>query len=213
VTKLALNVSKEEFVWGYIKSHNVPIFEKSYKFAQYCHREHFRQDGTPYFGHPNEVCYVLLINNIYDEKTLSDGITHDIIEELRDQSKIILPPREIYKETSSIIVTQDTVALTKPHGDMELEELVRYFNGIENHIRRVLVKTTDRFCNMRRSMFGNFNEERMEKYDVETVRWILSMSERIINNRLHPEYENVLRMLRSSIKGLLEGVRCRINKN
>jgi GTP diphosphokinase / guanosine-3',5'-bis(diphosphate) 3'-diphosphatase len=210
VTKLALNVSKEEIVQGFIKSHNVPIFEKAYRFAQYCHRDHFRQDGTPYFGHPNEVCYVLLMNNIENEIILADGISHDIIEELRDQSEIILPPKEIYNETGNIIVTQDTVALTKPHKNMTEEECEVYFDGIELRVRRVVVKTTDRFCNMRRSMFGKFNEERMDKYDVETVNRILPMSERIINNQTSPEHERVLRMLRSSIKGLLEGIRCKI---
>jgi len=210
VTFMALNISKEEFVWSYIKYHNVPVFKRSYEVAQYCHRNHFRQDGTPYFGHPNELCYVLLINNMEDEIMLSDGICHDIVEECRDQENIIITKEDLLKEIKNDTVVEETFITTKPYKKMTPIQIKEYFSLIEEITRLVVNKHVDRFINMRRSMFGNFERERLVKYDVETVNHVLPMSERIINSGLYPEYENILRMLRSGIKGLLEGVRAQV---
>lgn len=207
---MALNVSKEEIVWDYIKYHNVPVFKRSYEVAQHFHRNHLRQDGTPYFGHPNELCYVLLINNITNERALAVGIGHDVIEECRDQENVIITPNGLVREIKDVETVHGIFGLTKPYKKMTEPQLDAYFNTIEKDIVLIMNKHVDRFINMRRSMFGSFNRERLIKYDIETVNRVLPMSERVINSCLYPEYENVLRMLRSGIKGLLEGVRAQV---
>jgi len=207
---MELNVSKEEFVWRFIKSHNVPILKRTYEFSQYWHRNHFRQDGIPYFGHPNELCYVLILNHIENELILSKAIGHDVPEELRDQEGIIITPGEMIKEIRNENVVSGIFTLTKPYKKMNAQQILEYFEPIARDVELVVVKHGDRFINMRRSMFGNFDKERLIKYDVETVNQVLPMSAGIINSGAHPEYEYILRMLRSGIKGLLEGVRAQV---
>ena len=145
-----------------------------------------------------------------DEIMLSDGICHDIVEECRDQEKIIITKEDLLKEIKNDTVVKETFITTKPYKKMTPIQINEYFSLIEEIARLVVNKHVDRFINMRRSMFGNFERERLVKYDVETVNHVLPMSERIINSGLYPEYENILRMLRSGIKGLLEGVRAQV---
>lgn len=207
---MSLKVSKEEFVWEFARKNKMRMLLRAYLLACYFHRKHKRDDRTPYVVHPIELCYVLIVLGIKDERLLCIAMTHDVPEELRDRSGILI------KEEDLAVLLDASVAkgvfrLTKPGRKMDENELRHFFGEIEKDPGLVLVKTDDRYVNMRRSMFGVFKEERMRKYYFETNEFILPMSERIIDEGRCPEYENALRMLRSGIKGLLEGVRAQIN--
>jgi (p)ppGpp synthase/HD superfamily hydrolase len=200
---MALNVSKEKFVWNFMFKNNLEIFKKAYLYAQKCHEGHRRKDETPYFGHPNEVCYIMILLGITDEQWLSVAICHDVVEELYFKDGILLTKKELAR-TIGCSVAEDVYALTNLTKGAPAD---KRFELIEKKVELVIIKTIDRFVNMRSSMFDIFALERMERYVLETEAYILPMSERIINSGLFPQYENVLRILRSSIKGLLEGAR------
>lgn len=199
-----LKMSKEEFVLSFLKKEHAAGRHlghalKARELAIEWHKESKRDDGTPYFGHPNELVYVLILIGITDEDTLAAGFLHDTIE---DEGK----SREDIEEKVNRVVAYLVFRMSK-HKGMTTEELRVYFNGLTEDIRLVFLKTVDRLINMRRSMFGVFNKKRMSKYIFETETFILAISEEIINSGEYPEYENSLRLLRSFIKGILEAAR------
>lgn len=199
---MALDVTKEEFVLRFMIMNDLKLFEKAYRFAEKCHNGHTRNDGTPYIGHPNEICYVMILLGITDERWLSVAICHDIVEELFFKDNIVLTRREIAKELGSDIA-MEIYTLSRL-----MKEGTRWrFKRIEKKAELVIIKTIDRFVNMNRSMIGFYAKERLERYIFETEEYILPMSERIINSGKFPEYENALRTMRLSIKGLLRGAK------
>lgn len=202
---MAINVSKEEFVWNFIQEKQLKLFEKAYLFAQKCHIGHLRNDGAPYIGHPNEVCYIMILLGITDERLLSMAICHDVVEEMFFKDGILLTKEAVAQELNWE-VSEGVYALSNLEKGESASAKKRRFQKIEESVGLVLIKTIDRFVNMRRSMFGVYVPERMERYIFETEACILPMSERIINSGNH-EYEHALRMTRSSIKGILEGAK------
>jgi guanosine-3',5'-bis(diphosphate) 3'-pyrophosphohydrolase len=205
VTVVALDVSKEEFVWKFIRENQLKLFEKAYCFAERCHSGHLRNDKTSYIGHPNEVCYIMILLGITNEILLSIAICHDIVEEMFFKNGILLTKEAIAAELNWEIAEGIYVlsSLEKGEGAQQKE---RRFRKIEESIGLVLIKTIDRFVNMRRSMFGIYVPKRMERYIFETELYILPMSERLINGE-SCECECALRLIRSFIKGILEGAK------
>jgi (p)ppGpp synthase/HD superfamily hydrolase len=202
---VALKVSKEDFVWNFIQKKRLKFFKKAYLYAKKCHQGHIRNDGTPYFGHPNEVCYIMLLLGIVDEHLLAIAICHDIVEELSIKNDILLTKEEIAKKLDWE-VAEGVYTLSKFQKRESVLQTKARFNKIEETVELVLIKTIDRFVNMRRSMFDVYATERMKRYVFETEMYILPMSERIINSGNHA-HEEAFRMIRSAIKGILEGAR------
>lgn len=202
---MALNVSKEEFVGKFIRENQLKLFEKAYCFSERCHYGHLRNDGNPYVGHPNEVCYIMILLGITNENLLSIAICHDIVEEMFFKNGILLAKEAIAEELNWEIAEGIYVLSSLEKGESAQQKEMR-FQKIEESVGLVLIKTIDRFVNMRRSMFGIYVPERMERYIFETEKYILPMSERMINSG-DCEYEHPLRMIRSSIKGILEGAK------
>lgn len=202
-----LKVTKEKFVLNFLKKEyeagrHTGSALKSRRLAIRWHRNRRRDDKTPYFGHTNELVYILILIGITDENTLAAGFLHDTIEEERKNKK------EVENKTNEEIAYL-VYRMTKLTG-LTFKELEKYFGDLAEDIRLVFLKTVDRFINMRRSMFGVFNRGRMNKYIFETETFILPISEKIINSGKYPEYENSLRLLRSFIKGILEAAKVHV---
>jgi (p)ppGpp synthase/HD superfamily hydrolase len=199
VAKVALNVSKEEFVLNFIKKNKMELFTRAYIVAQFCHKDHRRKDGTPYIGHPNEVCYNLILQGVTDEILLSIAICHDVPEELLANEGVTLKKETLATWLNNSQIAEGVFTLSR----FTKDNPGKYFAGIEKDVGLILVKTTDRFVNMRRSFYV-FNKEAMGRYIFEVDNWVLPMSERIINSGKYPQYENALRSLRTSIKAIME---------
>lgn len=196
-----LTVSKEDFVLNFLNKErkagrHAGLALKARELSIEWHGGRKRDDETPYFCHPNEVVYIMILIGIKDEITLATGFLHDTVEE---EGKT---RNEITQETNKTVAYL-VKCMTKKKS-MNLEEIKKHFQKMEGDIRLVIGKTIDRYVNMRRSMFGNFNKPRMEKYIFETENFILPISEKVINEGQYPEYENSLRLLRSFLKGILE---------
>ena len=202
-----LSISKEDYVLTFLKKEaeagrHSGIALISREKALEWHRSRKRNDGSYYFGHPNELVYILVLVGIIDENIIGAGFLHDVEEEEG------ISQEEIRKETNGI-VAHLVHRMTKKKG-MSSFELQMYFEAMAHDVRLVILKTIDRFINMRRSMFGVYNEKRMRKYIFETEEYILPISEHIIESGRHPEYENSLRLLRSFIKGILEAAKAHV---
>lgn len=202
-----LKISKEDFVLNFLKSEyeigrHTGFALKARDKAIKWHKSRLRDDKTYYFGHPNEVVYILILLGVTDENTIAAGFLHDTIEE-EGKSK------ERIEEDINRTVAYLVAGVSKKRG-MSTEELKKHFGLMASDIRMVFIKTIDRYVNMRRSMFGVFNKKRMDKYIFETETFILPISEEIINSGQYPEYENSLRLLRSFIKGILEAAKVHV---
>lgn len=205
MTAVALNISKEEFVGNFIHQNQLKLFEKAYRFAERCHYGHLRNDGSFYVGHPNEVCYIMILLGITNEILLSIAICHDIVEEMFFKNGILLT-KEVIAAELNWEIAEGIYALSSLEKGESAQQKEMRFRKIEESVGLVLIKTIDRFVNMRRSMFGIYVSERMERYIFETETYILPMSERLINSG-NCECEHALRLIRSSIKGILEGAK------
>jgi len=199
-----LSISKEELVARFLvkefmAGRHIGVALKARKKAIEWHGKRKRDDGSPYFVHPNELVYILILLGITDEDMIAAAFLHDVEEEEKISQEEI--EREINKVVAYLVG-----GMTKRE-KMDWKELEKYFRGLACDIRLVILKTIDRYVNMRRSMFGVFNEERMERYILETEEFILPISEHIIEENAYPEYENQLRLLRSFIKGILEAAK------
>ena len=191
-----------EYVEKKIRQYDHGLVRRSLIFAEECLAGKKRKDGLPYIEHPVEVAYHLYIAGEKDQITLGIGLNHDDIEEVKDNEGRIMSQAEIAERTSPEIAL-GTAKLTRLKRYMSYDELVLYYQDFEDEVPLVKVKHADRVSNMRRSMFGVYEQFSMKRYVFEGYHFILPQSERLIDKGISEKDERILRVLRSQIKGLL----------
>jgi len=206
--------SKEEVVFDYYEKNPSDLFWRAYEFSDKIHRKHLRQDGSPYLVHPVELVYLSHRLGIRNPQIDATKMCHDTVEEAKSQDGITISYNEIANAVNEQ-TAKEVMILTK-NEDLDLREMVKYFRRIFEEVHLGFIKTIDRYSNMRRSMFGRYDERRMNKYVYENQTYILPETHRIINfaeapfdfkgKETYVYFADAFRFLRGAIKGIQRGI-------
>lgn len=150
-----------------------------------------RKSGEPYFSHPIAVAAYLISQKIHNDDILATSLLHDVLEDCNITPNAL---ESDYKISRRVIVNVET--LTKIQG-ISTEV---YYNKISANPQCALVKIADR-CHNLSTMAGVFTNEKIEKYIIETEKFVLPLC---INTRNYfPEYLDQIYIMKHQIESNL----------
>lgn len=208
------------FVKGFATGRNLKYTLKALPFARKIHNGQYRKgtvivDGKeyrlPYVLHVLKVASTLIslplpLENEELDILICVALLHDAIEDAEDGffkndgHELVSDygfPEEVYK----------TIRLLSKRSGATEAELNAYFNEIKKDKIALLVKMADRSHNVEDlynmvDVAGNKNLARLEKYVLETRRWIYPLSSYAKAN--YPELSNGVTILKAKIVSLTE---------
>ncbi|NMA02419.1 MAG: bifunctional (p)ppGpp synthetase/guanosine-3',5'-bis(diphosphate) 3'-pyrophosphohydrolase [Clostridia bacterium] len=138
---------------------NTEIIEKAYKLAEKYHASQKRNSGEPYITHPLAVADILAKLNL-DEKTISAGLLHDVVEDTQITLEGI--KEEFGEEIAHLVdgVTKLSRIEYYTKEERQLESYRKMFLAMAKDIRVVLIKLADRLHNMRTLKYHDFWKQR-----------------------------------------------------
>ena len=163
------------------------IIEKAYNFATKMHHGVKRVSGEPYIIHPIAVATILMENG-FDEATISAGLLHDVVEDTPVSYKQItemfgLEIQKLVKAVSKIKTLK-----TKSKEILEMETFKRMFIAMSKDIRVIVIKLADRLHNIRTC--DVFNRERKIKFCNQTMQVFVPIAERLGLDKIKLEMED-----------------------
>jgi len=161
--------SAEAYLLGYLNGKGLPLAISAFKLANSLHAKQSRKNGEPYFSHPVAVCSILINQKIFDEIILAAALLHDVIEEK------LITFDELVKLTNLEIATL-TMKVTKIKDDQGNCDPNKYFLGMKDDIRAILIKVADRMDNLK-NIVQVFTKEKIKEYYHETINYILPLAE------------------------------------
>lgn len=173
---------------GFANGAKLPLTTTAIYLASLLHKEQKRNDGTDYVDHVFNACWILIDVGVRDDAVLAATILHDTLEDTSETYDDLM--NKFGKEVADLVNS-----VTKKKG-VPIEE---YFSQIRDP-REVLIKVADRTQNMN-DMAKCFSVERLEKYVVETEKYILPMIKE--TRKKFPEYADALISMKTNIDGIL----------
>lgn len=154
-----------------------------------------RDNGLPYVVHPMSMASHVL-SMIYDENITDELISilflHDVCEDCK------VPVNEL-PFAEEIRIGVDSMSLIRFDDETKLELKKRFYNELPYCKNAVIGKGFDRYDNLK-TMGTVFSVDKIRKNVTETDRLLLPALKK--GEELWPEASNILRMLRSEIRGL-----------
>ena len=127
---------------------NYPMVKKAYEFAEYHHRNQFRQSGEPYIVHPLNVAYILAELHA-DCDTVCAGLLHDVLEDTSVTKEEIA--EEFNPEIAKLVdgVTKISKMEFNNKHEQNAANTRKIITGIMTDVRIIIIKLADRLHNMR----------------------------------------------------------------
>ena len=128
------------------------MIEKAYKVSEDSHQGQFRLSGEPYIVHPLQVGFILYELGL-DEKVISAGILHDVIEDTKYTREDMV--RDFGTEITQLVegVTKISQIKSQSKETEAAENIRRIIIATIQDIRVILIKLADKTHNMRTLSF------------------------------------------------------------
>ncbi|EMJ97191.1 bifunctional (p)ppGpp synthetase/guanosine-3',5'-bis(diphosphate) 3'-pyrophosphohydrolase [Leptospira sp. WS58.C1] len=128
------------------------LIEKAYKVSEDSHQGQFRLSGEPYIVHPLQVGFILFELGL-DEKVISAGILHDVIEDTKYTKEEMV--RDFGTEITQLVegVTKISQIKSQSKETEAAENIRKIIIATIQDIRVILIKLADKTHNMRTLSF------------------------------------------------------------
>ncbi len=128
------------------------LVEKAYKVSEDSHQGQFRLSGEPYIVHPLQVGFILYELGL-DEKVISAGILHDVIEDTKYTHDDMV--RDFGTEVTQLVegVTKISEIKSQSKETEAAENIRKIIIATIQDIRVILIKLADKTHNMRTLSF------------------------------------------------------------
>ncbi|TGK00038.1 bifunctional (p)ppGpp synthetase/guanosine-3',5'-bis(diphosphate) 3'-pyrophosphohydrolase [Leptospira langatensis] len=128
------------------------LVEKAYKVSEDSHQGQFRLSGEPYIVHPLQVGFILYELGL-DEKVISAGILHDVIEDTKYTREDMV--RDFGTEITQLVegVTKISEIKSQSRETEAAENIRKIIIATIQDIRVILIKLADKTHNMRTLSF------------------------------------------------------------
>lgn len=128
------------------------MIEKAYKVSEDSHQGQFRLSGEPYIVHPLQVGFILYELGL-DEKVISAGILHDVIEDTKYTREDMV--RDFGTEITQLVegVTKISQIKSQSKETEAAENIRKIIIATIQDIRVILIKLADKTHNMRTLSF------------------------------------------------------------
>ncbi|EQA38512.1 putative GTP diphosphokinase [Leptospira inadai serovar Lyme str. 10] len=131
---------------------SLELVEKAYKVSEEAHQGQFRLSGEPYIVHPLQVGYILYELGL-DEKVISAGILHDVIEDTKYTRDNMVS--DFGTEITQLVegVTKISEIKSQSRETEAAENIRKIIIATIQDIRVILIKLADKTHNMRTLSF------------------------------------------------------------
>lgn len=179
--------------WDITEKENKKEFEKAYAFAKEVHKDQFRNEGTPYITHIDEILNIIkyeLNNSDYSAWTVI--ALHDVLE---DSNYTYEDLNQMFDE----YVADDVRVLTKTK-DMDTEQYIKNLESHRYSEQVIEIKLADRLHNVR-SLKNILKSDKAKvlRYLAETEMHYIPLAKRhnnILLDKLKQEIKEVKNLLR-----------------
>lgn len=193
------------YVKGFAMGCKLPETLKALNYARKLHKGQFRKSGEPYIIHPlTMVCQAISLG-IENDTILSAILLHDVVEDC-NVSVNDLPCNEDIKRTVNLLTyKKPDIYFEKDHEGPTISSVKReYYDKIAESDAASVAKLFDR-CHNVSSMAGTFTKKKIQEYITETETYVLPLIK--IVKEEHPEYQNVLFVLKYHILSVLDAIK------
>ncbi|PJZ68900.1 GTP pyrophosphokinase [Leptospira perolatii] len=164
------------------------LVEKAYKVSEDAHNGQFRLSGEPYIVHPLQVGYILYELGL-DEKVISAGILHDVIEDTKYSRADMI--RDFGNEITHLVegVTKISEIKSQSRETEAAENIRKIIIATIQDIRVILIKLADKTHNMRTISFQP--PEKQRRIANETVSLYAPIAGRLGIYKVKSELEDL----------------------
>lgn len=193
------------YVKGFVMGCKLPETLKALNYARKLHKGQYRKSGEPYIIHPlTMVCQAISLG-IEDDIILSAILLHDVVEDCGVSVNDLPCNEEIKKTVNLLTYRKPDLYLERDNEGPSINDVKRdYYSKISESASASIAKLFDR-CHNVSSMAGTFSKEKIKEYIEETESYVLPLIK--ITKENHPEYQNILFVLKYHIWSVLDAIK------
>ncbi len=164
------------------------MIKEAYLYAEYLHRNQFRQSGEPYIVHPLNVAFILAEMHA-DRDTICAALLHDTLEDTDTTYEEI--KNNFNEEVAKLVdgVTKISKMYFSTKEEQNYANMRKIITGVTQDVRIIIIKLADRLHNMRTIQYKSSFKQK--ENSIETLKIFVPLAYYIGAYRIKNELEDI----------------------